>query len=95
MFKWALSVETLTSPDILEMLRAVDGLQKNRSDAKESKPVMAVKRAAVEAVEPHIKPVLWSMISLQLVTGARRRDIAALDVFTRAVESCSAQISTG
>jgi len=75
MFKWALSVEALTSPDILEMLRAVDGLQKNRSDAKESKPVKAVKRAAVDAVEPHIKPVLWSMISLQLVTGARPGEI--------------------
>ena len=75
MFKWALSVEALTSPDVLELLKSVDGLQKNRSGAKESKPVRAVKRTAVEAVQPHIKPVLWSMISLQLVTGMRPGEV--------------------
>jgi integrase len=75
MFKWALSVEALTNPDVLEMLRSVDGLQKNRSEAKESTPVRAVKRASVDAVEPHIKPILWSMISLQLVTGMRPGEV--------------------
>jgi len=75
MFKWALSVEALTSPDVLEMLRAVDGLQKNRSDAAESKPVRAVKRAVVEAVESHISPVLWAMIRLQLLTGMRPGEV--------------------
>jgi len=59
----------------LQSLAFVDGLQKNRSDAKDSKLVMAVKRAAVDTVEPHIKPVLWSMISLQLATSARPGEV--------------------
>ena len=75
MFKWALSVEALTSPDVLAMLRAVDGLQKNRSSAIEAQPVRAVKRSSIEAVEPHIKPMLWAMINLQLVTGMRPGEV--------------------
>lgn len=75
MFRWALSVEALKSPDVLELLRAVDGLQKNRSPAKESKPVRAVDMASVSAVEPHIRPTVWAMIRLQLLTGMRPGEV--------------------
>ena len=80
MFKWALSVEALTSPDVLEMLRSLDGLQKGRSAATESTPVRAVKRASVDAVELHIKPVLWSMIRLQLATGMRPGEVRLMRI---------------
>ena len=49
----------------------MDGLRSGRTAAVESEPVQPVSRSAVEAVERHVLPAVWTMIRLQLATGMR------------------------
>lgn len=70
MFKWGVS-EELVPPGVLEALRAVTGLRKGRSAAREKPPVVPVADADVEAVRPHVSRQVWAMVELQRLTGMR------------------------
>src|SRR5262249_38697278 len=83
-FKWAVENE-LVPPSVHHGLRAVSGLKKGRSEAREREPVRPVPEAFVEAVRPFVSRQVWAMIELQRLTGARPGEITvmrALDLDT-------------
>ena len=77
MFKWAASEELLPG-SVFHALKAVTGLRKGRSGVRESPPVKPVPIEFVEAVEPHVSRQVWTMIQLQLLTGARSGEISMM-----------------
>lgn len=60
-FKWGVA-EGIVSPEIWNALKAVNGLRKGRSDAREAPSVKPVADSDVEAVLPHMTPVLRAMV---------------------------------
>jgi integrase len=77
MFRWCVENE-LVPPSVLEGLRAVRGLEKGRSRARETEPVKPVPLAWVEAVLPLVRPVVVAMIRLQLHSGMRPGEVVRL-----------------
>ncbi len=76
-FKWAVENE-LVPPNVLQALKAVAGLHKGRSSARESKPVRPVADAAVDAIRPFVSPTIWAMVELQRLTGARSSEVTIM-----------------
>ncbi len=76
-FRWAVENELLPG-DLLQALRAVGGLKRGRSRAKESVPVRPVDRAAVDAVLPHVARQVAAMIELQWLTGMRPQEVVQM-----------------
>jgi integrase len=77
MFKWAV-VEELVEPSVHQALRAVTGLRKGRSEARESKPVGPVSDTDVDAVRPYVSRQVWAMIELQRLTGMRPGEVTIM-----------------
>jgi integrase len=59
-------------------LKAVAGLKRGRSGAKESKAVKPVPEAHVEAVKPFVSRQVWAMIELQRLTGMRSGEVVIM-----------------
>ena len=76
-FRWG-TEEELVAAGIHEALRAVRGLQRGRSDAKERDPVGPAPMHLVEAIRPRVSDTIWDMVSLQLLCGGRPQDIVQL-----------------
>lgn len=76
-FRWGVEHE-LVPPTVLEGLRAVAGLRAGRTEARESKRVMPVDPAQVEAIRPHVSRQVWAMIELQRLTAARPGEITCM-----------------
>lgn len=76
-FKWAVS-EGLIPPEVLVSLQALAPLQRGRSKAKESEPVRPVPDAHIEAVLPHLPPLVRDLVELQLLTGARPGELLGM-----------------
>jgi integrase len=76
-FKWAVENE-LVPPSVHHGLKAVAGLRKGRSDARETEPVKPVPDAYVEAIKPHVSRHIWAMIQLQRLTGMRPGEVAIM-----------------
>ncbi|CAN5598473.1 tyrosine-type recombinase/integrase [soil metagenome] len=70
MFKWAVS-EELVPPTVFHGLVTVTGLQRGRSDARETEPVKPVELDAVTATLPHLSRQLAGLVRFQLLTGCR------------------------
>lgn len=77
LFRWCVENELVPSV-VLEGLRAVRGLEKGRSRARETEPVKPVPLAWVEAVLPLVRPVVAAMIRLQLHSGMRPGEVVRL-----------------
>jgi len=77
MLWWAVENE-LAEPSVYEGCKAVTGLRKGRSAARESAPVKPVPLADVNAVEPFLCAELWTMIQLQLVSGMRPGEVCIM-----------------
>jgi site-specific recombinase XerD len=77
LFRWAVA-EELAPPDALHALEAVRGLQKGRTEARETAPVRPVAAEQVDATLPHLLPVVAAMVQLQRLTGARPEEICIL-----------------
>jgi integrase len=77
MFKWAVS-EELVPETVYRALAAVRGLEKGRTEARESEPVGPVPDAFVEAVLPHVLPAVQAMIQLQRLTGMRPGEVCRM-----------------
>jgi integrase len=77
LFKWGVAEELVPS-SVLEALRAVAGLQRGRSQARETEPIRPVSLALVEDTLPHLGPIIADMIRLQLFTGARSGEICLM-----------------
>jgi integrase len=76
-FKWAAS-EELIPESVSNGLRAVGGLKRGRSGAKEAHPVRPVDEGTVSATIPHLSPVVAAMVRLQLLTGMRPGEVCRL-----------------
>ena len=79
MFKWAVS-EELVPPSIFHGLQAVAGLQKGRSDARESKPVQPVGSEDIDKILPYLRPQVRMMVEIQRLTGMRPGEVCNLRV---------------
>jgi integrase len=77
LFKWAVAEELVPS-SVLEGLRAVAGLQRGRTEARETEPIRPVAIALVEATMPFLGPVIADMLQLQLLTGSRSGEICVM-----------------
>lgn len=76
-FKWAVENE-LVPASVHHGLKAVSGLRKGRSAARESVPVKPVNEAHVDALEGLVAPQVWAMIQLQRLTGMRPGEVVAM-----------------
>lgn len=71
MFRWGVTMEYIQA-DQLVALQAVTGVRDL------APKVTGVSSAQIEAVRPHVSDVIWSMVLLQLSTGARPGEVQAL-----------------
>jgi integrase len=77
LFGWG--VEEATVPAQVHWgLKAVKGLKKGRSGARESEPVKPVPDAFVDAIRPHVPPAIWTMVQLQRLSGMRPQEVCLM-----------------
>jgi integrase len=76
-FAWGVENE-LVPPHVLHGLRAVRGLARGRSEARESAPVKPVPEAFVDAIESNVSPQIWAMVQLQRFTGCRPGEVVGM-----------------
>jgi len=76
-FKWGVENELVPAP-ILHALQAVAPLKFGRTTARESKPVLPVADADVQAVIPFVSRQVAAMIRLQRLTGMRPGEVVLL-----------------
>ena len=76
-FRWAASREMI-SPSVYYALATLEGLRMGRSKARETEPVKPVPEAHINAIQPFVASQVWTMIQLQLLTGARPGEIVLL-----------------
>jgi integrase len=77
LFKWAVS-EELIPETVYRALLTVNGLQRGRTAARETKPVRPVSVALVEDTLPYVSPAIADMLRLLLWTGARSGEICIM-----------------
>lgn len=78
LFRWATGMELVPS-SVWHGLQAVAGLRKGEtSRVTESQGVRAVPRVHVEAVLPHLNPVVAAMVELQWLTGMRPGEVRTI-----------------
>ncbi len=76
-FTWAAS-EELVSGSVAMALKTVQGLQKNRTDAREKDPVGPVADEDVDAVLPHVSDVVADVLRTMRLTGAQPGEVLAM-----------------
>ena len=76
-FKWAVGQE-LVEPAVWQGLVCVQGLQKNRTAARETEAVKPVGDDAIAATLPHLTPTVRAMVNLQRLTGMRPGEVRLL-----------------
>jgi len=79
MFEWAVENELVPS-SVYHGLQAVSGLQRGRTEARETEPVRPVSVETVEATLPHLPPPVAALVRLQLLTGARAGELVTMRV---------------
>jgi integrase len=77
LFRWA-TEEMLVPASVYHSLLAVRGLQRGRSDARETEPVRPVPEAHVHAIRPYVSRQVRGLIDLQLLTGARPGELCIM-----------------
>jgi integrase len=73
-FVWCAGEELIPAVNI-EALRCVRGLEKGRTEARETEPVLPVDDAVVDATLPHLPAVVRAMVEVQRLTGARPAEV--------------------
>ncbi len=76
-FKWAVANE-LIPPDSYQALVTVEGLDRGRSNARESFPVRPVDEQYARAIFRFVSPQVRAMIELQLLTGMRPGEVVLM-----------------
>ena len=79
MFKWAVSRE-LVPVTVYQALKAVEGLRRGKSAARETEPVKPVSWEAVEATLPFVNRHVAAMIRLQWLTGMRSGEVCRMNM---------------
>src|SRR5690606_5532717 len=77
MFRWAASEELLRG-DVWQQLAALRGLQRGRTEARESEPVRPVDDATVSATVEHLGPIVADMVRLQMLAGMRPGEVCLI-----------------
>lgn len=77
MLRWGVS-EELVPPAILQALKAVDGLKRGRTAAREPEPIRPVEDRVVDATLPHLLPPVRALVELLRLTGARTGELCVL-----------------
>lgn len=77
LFRWA-SAEELLSASVWQSLASLQGLQRGRTEARESAPVGPVEDKVVEATLPHLPRIVRDMVRLQQLTGGRPGEVCRL-----------------
>lgn len=77
MFRWGFT-RKLVPLEVLEQVRAVDGLRVGRTNASEGREVLPVPVAIVDQTLPHLLPPVRAMVELQRLTGMRSGEVCAL-----------------
>jgi integrase len=77
MYKWAVA-EEIVPETVWRALTAVRGLERGRTEARETESVRPVSDAVVEATLPHVLPTVAAMIELQRLTGMRPGEVCAM-----------------
>lgn len=76
-FKWAVENELIPA-SVHHGLRAVSGLRKGRSDARESQPIKPVPDAFVDVIRPFVSRQVWAMVQLQSLSGMRPGEVCIM-----------------
>jgi integrase len=76
-FKWAVENEMVPA-SIHHGLKAVAGLKKGRTEAKELEPVRPVPDAFVDAIRPFVPPQIWAMVELMRLSGMRPQEVCMM-----------------
>ncbi|MGC4030264.1 MAG: hypothetical protein QM754_00750 [Tepidisphaeraceae bacterium] len=76
-FRFAVG-EELIPPAVLDGLKAVNGLKRGRTDAKETAPIKPVSESVVMAAIAHASPCVAAMIELQMLTGMRSGELVTI-----------------
>jgi integrase len=69
-FRWAVA-EELVPPTVLQALVEVPGLQRGRTSARDTEPVLPVEDATVDATLPFLNRHVRGLIEFQRLTGCR------------------------
>jgi integrase len=77
MFRWAVSRE-LVPASVWHGLDAVEGLRAGRSPARDAKVIVPVSDSDIAAIREFVPPAVWTLIQLQLLTGARSGELVNL-----------------
>ena len=77
MFTWAAEKE-LVDPAVPLSLKALAGLKKGRTTARESDGVVCIEDAIVDATLPLLPAIIADMVRLQRLTGARPGEVCSL-----------------
>ena len=77
MFKWAVAEEMLPVVTY-QALTTVTGLQRGRTNAKETAPVLPVGEATVDGTLPHLPAIVDDMVRIQRLTGCRPDEVCSL-----------------
>ncbi len=77
MFKWAVS-EEIVPETTHRALMSVRGLEKGRTEARETEPVRPIADAVVDATLPYVLPPVRAMIRLQRLTGMRPGEVCLM-----------------
>jgi integrase len=75
--KWAVSYELIPA-SVHEALRTVNGLQRGRSEARETAPIGPAPEAQVKETLPHLPTPVRAMVELQLLTGMRAGEVTVM-----------------
>lgn len=76
-FKYGVKFQ-LVPPTVLEGLKAVEGLRRGRSGARETAPVQPVADDVIDATLPHLPPIVADMVRLQRLTGCRPGEVCIM-----------------
>lgn len=76
-FKWGVS-EGLVPVDVHAALGTLGGLRSGRTEAVEKPPVRPVSNEQVQAVLPHLAPIVADMVWLQWLTGMRPGEVCIM-----------------
>jgi integrase len=77
MVAWGVEEEKVP-PSVLQALKAIKGLKRGRTDAREGKKVLPVPEAWVDAVKPFVSRQIWAMVELQRYTGMRPTEVCVM-----------------
>jgi integrase len=78
-FKWAEAQEMIPVA-VVQSLACVQGLQRGRTEARETEPVKPVAEEIVNATLPYLWPTVRAMVELQRLAGMRPGEVRAMQL---------------